>query len=203
MKLIAKYFQWMNLYSIPKNKKSPKIVNAVVEIPKGTSAKYEYHPDGYFVYDRSLTSAMVYPASYGFIPQTYAEDGDPLDILVYNATPIERGTVVECQVIGVLDMEDENSEGSMDKDYKILGVPTSHIREYNSLGDIDTLFLDIARNFFIHYKELNNKSVKVFDWHGDKQAFKIIENAISFNYEKISKKLPDDQFEDLITHITK
>lgn len=159
----------MNLYSLSTHKKSPSVVNAVVEIPKGTSAKYEYHPDGYFFYDRSLSSSMVYPASYGFIPQTLGEDGDALDILVYNATPIERGTVVECKVIGVLDMEDEG-----EKDYKILGVPTSHVRRYNTLSNVDDLFLDITKNFFLHYKDLNNKKVSVYDWHEKDKAHKII-----------------------------
>ena len=66
---------------------------------------------------------MNYPCSYGYIPGTIGDDGDALDILVYNAVPIERGTLVECKVIGVLDMEDDS-----EKDYKILGVPTSHVR---------------------------------------------------------------------------
>ena len=100
---------------------------------------------------------MVYPSSYGFIPNTYADDGDPLDILVYNRIPIDRGTVVECSVIGVLDMEDEGSTVGLHKDYKILGVPTSHVRDYESLSDIDPMFLNIAKNFFLHYKDLNNK----------------------------------------------
>lgn len=162
----------MNLYSLDQNKKYPSIVNAVVEIPKGTSAKYEYHSDGYFFYDRSLSSSMVYPASYGFIPQTLGDDGDALDILVYNATPIERGTVVECKVIGVLDMDDEDK-----KDYKILGVPTSHVRRYNSLVNIDDLFLDITKNFFLHYKDLNNKKVMVHDWHEKDTAQTILKKG--------------------------
>jgi inorganic pyrophosphatase len=115
---------------------------------------------------------MVYPASYGFIPQTLGDDGDALDILVYNATPIERGTVVECKVIGVLDMDDEG-----DKDYKILGVPTSHVRRYNSLNNIDNLFLDITKNFFLHYKDLNKKTVNVYDWHEKNVAHEIIKKG--------------------------
>lgn len=162
----------MNLYSLSTHPNSPECVNAVVEIPKGTSAKYEYHPDGYFFYDRSLSSSMVYPASYGFIPQTLGDDGDALDILVYNATPIERGTVVECNVIGILDMDDEG-----DKDYKILGVPTSHVRDYQSLGDVDSLFLDITKNFFLHYKDLNEKKVTVHNWHEKNEAHSIIKEG--------------------------
>lgn len=178
----------MNLFHIPKHLKSPDIINAVIEIPRGTSAKYEYDERGFFKYDRSLTSAMVYPASYGFIPRTHAEDGDPLDVMVYNSMPIQRGTVVECQVIGVLDMEDEDHDGKMTKDYKILGVPTSHIRQYRTLSDIDPLFLDISKNFFLHYKDLNNQIVKVFDWHGQKKAKKIIKECSNpKNLPKLSK----------------
>jgi inorganic pyrophosphatase len=157
---------------------SPNIVEAVVEIPKGKSTKYEYDPLGFFRYDRSLTSAMVYPSNYGFIPSTYADDGDPLDILVYNRIPIDRGTVVECKVIGVLDMEDEGSKAGLHKDYKILGVPTSHVRDYKSLSDIDPMFLEISKNFFLHYKELNNKEVKVFDWHEKDTAYQIITESL-------------------------
>ena len=159
-----------SLYNIPAHKNSPHIVYAVIEIPKGTSAKYEYDPAlEAFVYDRSLLSAMSYPASYGFIPNTLAEDGDALDILIYNATPIERGTIVECKVLGVLDMVDEGQ-----KDYKIIGVPTSHVRKYETMQDLDPLFLKVCKNFFVHYKDLNNKHVDVFGWHGTNLAKQII-----------------------------
>jgi inorganic pyrophosphatase len=171
----------MNLYKLPLHKHNPKFINAVIEIPKGKSAKYEYDPKGFFKYDRSLTSAMVYPASYGFIPSTLTDDGDALDVLVYNRIPIDRGTVVECKVIGVLDMEDEGSGGQMHKDFKILGVPTSHVRDYNSLKDIDPMFLEISKNFFLHYKELNNKRVKVFDWYEKQKAFNIIKKSMKIN----------------------
>ena len=169
----------MNLYHLPQHKSAPKIINGIVEIPKGTSAKYEYDNNyDLFKLDRCLSSAMVYPCSYGFISSTLADDYDPLDLLVYNATPIQTGTMVECEVIGVLDMEDEMVDGELVKDYKILGVPTSHIRDYKSLGDIDSLFLDISKNFFSHYKDLNNKEVEVFDWHEADVAHKIIKDSL-------------------------
>lgn len=166
----------MNLYNIPIHPKSPQRVNAIVEIPKDTNVKYEYDSElSVFKYDRSLLSAMVYPASYGFIPQTLAEDGDALDVLIYNATPINTGTLVESRVIGVLDMEDEGF-----KDYKILVTPVSHIKEYRGLSDIDSNFLIICQNFFAHYKDLNNKKVKVLDWHEAEVAKEIVLS----NYKK-------------------
>ena len=162
----------MNLYEVPTHVSSPEIINAIIEIPRETSAKYEYDKDlEIFRLDRCLQSAMVYPGNYGFIPNTLAADGDPLDVIVFNRTPIQRGTLVECKVLGSLNMEDDGT-----KDYKILAVPTCHYREYNSLADIDDLFLDVTKNFFEHYKDLNSTSVKVGKWHGKARAQEIIRN---------------------------
>ena len=150
----------MNLYKIPVHKNSPEIINAIIEIPRGTSAKYEYDMElGVFRLDRCLQSAMMYPANYGFIPGTLADDGDPLDVLIFNRTPIDRGTLVECRTIGVLNMDDDGK-----KDYKILAVPVNHYRVYNTLHDIEDLFLDVTKNFFEHYKDLNDKVVEVGKW---------------------------------------
>lgn len=189
----------MNLYKINQHKNFPKIIETVVEIPKGSSTKYEYDEQGFFRYDRSLVSAMVYPSSYGFIPRTLADDGDALDVLVYNRIPIERGTVVECSVVGILDMEDEDSNGEMNKDYKILAVPTSHVRDYKSLSDIDPHFLQIAKNFFSHYKDLNNQKVEVFDWHEKDLAYEIINQSYKFDLNELSENYPDDLFEDILS----
>ena len=163
-----------NLYNLPIHKLSPSIINCIIEIPKDTNVKYEYDSElGVFKYDRSLISAMVYPASYGFIPSTKSDDGDALDVLIYNSRPINTGTLVEAKVIGVLDMTDDG-----DKDYKILATPVSHVREYNDLSDIDPQFLKICQNFFSHYKDLNNKEVEVFDWHEADVAHKIIKDSL-------------------------
>ena len=162
-----------NLELIEVNESSPKIVNAIVEIPKGTSAKYEYNPKlDTFQLDRCLPSSMMYPCSYGFVPSTLAEDNDPLDMLIYNDTPIDRGTLVECTVIGVLDMKDSGGQ-----DWKILGTPTSHVRKYRSIKDIDPMFIKVASYFFRHYKDLNNKYVEVGDWYGKTKAYNIIKEC--------------------------
>ena len=162
-----------NLELIEVNESSPKVVNAIVEIPKGTSAKYEYNPKlDTFQLDRCLPSSMMYPCSYGFVPSTLAEDNDPLDMLIYNDTPIDRGTLVECTVIGVLDMKDTGGQ-----DWKILGTPTSHVRKYRSIKDIDPMFIKVASYFFRHYKDLNNKYVEVGDWYGKTKAYSIIKEC--------------------------
>ena len=123
----------LNLFNIPTHAKSPRIVNAVIEIEKGSSVKYEYDENlCAFRYDRSLDSAMVYPANYGSIPGTLCDDGDPLDILVITQRPIDKGTVVESKVLGVLDMDDDG-----EKDYKVLAVPISTIRRFRNLNDVE------------------------------------------------------------------
>ena len=178
-----------NLELIATNSSSPRVVNAVVEIPKGTSAKYEYNPElDMFQLDRCLPSSMIYPCTYGFVPSTFAEDNDPLDILIYNDVPIQRGTLVECNVIGALDMTDSGG-----RDWKILGTPTSHVKKYRSLKDIDPMFLKIASYFFKHYKDLNNSYVKVGDWHGKQKTYNVIEACVKrFKYQPDEPVAPVD-----------
>ena len=166
----------MNLYHLPIHEKSPRIVNAVIEIEEGSKNKYEYDGNlGVFMYDRCLNSAMVYPASYGFVPNTLCDDGDPLDIMVISPEPIKRATVLEAKVLGVLDMEDEGA-----KDYKIISVPNFYTRKYTGLKDIEDSFLEISKNFFAHYKDLSMSGdrVKVFEWHDKDVAYDIIKQSI-------------------------
>lgn len=167
-----------SFYNYPIHKDSPSIVNAVIEIERGSKNKYEYDVEtGAFLFDRGLISAMVYPASYGFIPQTLCEDGDPIDIMVISPEPILRATVVHSKVIGCLDMEDEGQ-----KDYKIISVPSFYGREFSSLSDIEGSFLDISKNFFTHYKDLspNAGDVKVSDWIDCEGAKRIIKDRIVY-----------------------
>ena len=100
-----------------------------------------------------------------------ADDGDALDILIYNACPIQRGTLVECEVVGVMDMIDDG-----DLDYKILGVPVSHIKKINNIDQIDPAFLKVTQNFFSHYKELTGQKVQVGEWHDKEVAKEIIKS---------------------------
>lgn len=175
----------MNLYYLPTHTKSPRVVNAVIEIEEGSKNKYEYNGDlGVFMYDRCLTSAMVYPASYGFIPNTLCDDGDPLDIMVLSPEPIKRATVVESKVLGVLDMEDEGA-----KDYKVIAVPNFYSRKYSGIKDLEDSFLQISKNFFAHYKDLSSSGpkVKVLNWHDKSLAFDIINQSIK-NLEEARKE---------------
>lgn len=158
---------------------NPDKLNAVIEIPYGSNIKYEIDKDsGAVVVDRVLYSAMFYPANYGFIPSTLADDGDPADVLVLNEYPLQAGSVIPCRLIGVLVMEDESG-----MDEKLLAVPVSKIDpRYDGIKSIDDLpkaTLDKIKNFFETYKMLEpNKWVKVKGFEDAKKAQDILDKAI-------------------------
>ena len=158
---------------------NPDKLNAVIEIPYGSNIKYEIDKDsGAVVVDRVLYSAMFYPANYGFVPSTLADDGDPADILVLNEYPLQAGSVIPCRLIGVLVMEDESG-----MDEKLLAVPVSKIDpRYDSIKSIDDLpkaTLDKIKNFFETYKMLEpNKWVKVKGFEDANRAEAILDAAI-------------------------
>lgn len=161
----------------------PDKINAIIEIPYGSSVKYELDKESGAVFvDRVMASAMYYPANYGFIANTLADDGDPVDILVLNEYPIQAGAVIPCRLIGVLIMEDESG-----MDEKLLAVPTSKVdarfESVKSLDDVPKATLAKIKNFFETYKILEpNKWVKVQDFKDSKAAVEILEKAIK-NYQ--------------------
>ncbi|HEC1790949.1 TPA: inorganic diphosphatase [Campylobacter lari] len=161
----------------------PNKLNAVIEIPYGSNIKYELDKEsGAIMVDRVMYSAMFYPANYGFIPNTLADDGDPIDVLVLNEYPIQAGSVIPCRLIGVLLMEDESG-----MDEKLLAVPVSKIDprydNIKSLDDLPKASLDKIKNFFETYKMLEpNKWVKVKEFAGIEKASEILENSIK-NYK--------------------
>ena len=154
-----------------------KVIEAIIEIPMGTKNKYEIDKKRNRIkLDRVLYSQMTYPAEYGYIEHTLAEDNDPLDILVIASTKTFPGCIVDARVIGYLDMMDND-----EKDHKIIGVMDadprfSHIHE---IGDIQEHLLREIKHFFKTYKDLQqNKKVEVFDFHGKKEAVELIEDCI-------------------------
>lgn len=170
-----------NLHDLHIGDNFPKQVNCIVEIPKGKNTKYEYDEKlQIFKLERCLISSLTYPVNYGFVPQTIAQDGDPLDVLVYNHDALDTGTVAECRVIGVLDFLDK---GEIDN--KILAVPNhSPVEKYSKLSDFDESFLKIIKHFFRIYKEDINGDVKVGDWHNGKKALSIVKES----HERYLKK---------------
>ncbi len=140
----------------------PNVLYAVIEIPKGSRNKYEYNKQaGVFALDRVLYSPFVYPADYGFVPQTHYDDGDPLDILVMMNQPTFVGCVVPCRPLGMLHMVD-SGEG----DSKILAVPADdpYFKHYASLSDVSPHYLKEIEHFFQAYKHLQGKVCETQGW---------------------------------------
>ena len=158
---------------------NPDKINAVIEIPYGSNIKYEIDKaSGALCVDRVLYGAMFYPANYGFVPNTLADDGDPADVLVLNEYPLAAGSVIPCRLIGVLMMEDESG-----MDEKLLAVPVSKIdpryEDIKGVSDLPKATLDKIKNFFETYKLLEpNKWVKVKDFASAAEAEKILDKAI-------------------------
>lgn len=153
-------------------------VKVFVEIPEGSTVKYERDEEtGQLKVDRLLFTPMAFPMSYGLIEGTKGKDGDPLDAVVFLSKPIVPGVVVKCQVIGLLEMEDE--EGI---DHKVICVPVAKVDPvcgtWTSLNDIPTAKKDAVRHFFEHYKDLEpNKWVKLQDWQPKEIAEKLIDQS--------------------------
>jgi inorganic pyrophosphatase len=154
----------------------PQEFMAVIEIPLGSSVKYELDKTtGLLRVDRILYSAVYYPANYGFIPQTLAEDDDPLDVLVLCQEPVDPLTLVRSRVIGLMTMVDSGK-----KDHKVLAVAIDD-PEFNSFreaGELPIHRLTMLRRFFQDYKQLEGKSVEVDDFQPAAFAMPIIEDAL-------------------------
>ena len=167
--------------------KSPEIVNGLIEIPQGSRAKYEIDkPSGLLKLDRVIYSSFYYPTNYGFIPQTYGDDKDPLDILVISSISIQPLCLVEAKVIGVMQMIDQG-----DADDKIIAVANNDpsINYINNIEELPKHFFSELRHFFEEYKTLENKSVEVEEFKDKATALKIIEDAIIAYKEKFKSGL--------------
>lgn len=166
----------MDLSKISPGENPPKDVNVVIEVPLGGDAiKYEIDkPSGAMFVDRFLYTDMRYPCNYGFVPQTLADDGDPVDIMVVGNRPLFPGAVVGARPVGVLLMEDEAG-----LDEKILAVPSPRLTRYyakiESYQDLPEILIDRIRHFFEHYKDLEpDKWVKVVGWRDRDEAERLI-----------------------------
>jgi inorganic pyrophosphatase len=150
-------------------------LKCLVEIPKGSRNKYEYdHDDDVIKLDRFLFSSMVYPTDYGFIPDTLALDGDPLDAMVCVSEPTFPGCMIHVKPIALFRMEDDKGI-----DDKVLCVPL-HDPAWNTLEELDDLsdqLRDEIAHFFSVYKDLEQKKVKVDGWYSREDALKEIEAA--------------------------
>lgn len=155
---------------------SPDKVIGVIEIPKNCRAKYELDKDsGMLILDRVLYSSINYPANYGFIPQTYCDDGDPLDILVISQIDIVPMCLVESKVIGVMRMLDG---GEMDDKIIAVAANDMSVNYMNDISELPPHLTKELRSFFEDYKKLEKKSVVVEEFQGRKTAIEVIKQSI-------------------------
>lgn len=172
----------MNIWhDISAEKITPEDFYAVIEITKGSKNKYELDKEtGLMVLDRILYTSTHYPANYGFIPRTYAEDGDPMDVLVLCSEQINQLTLVRCYPIGVIPMTDN---GAMD--YKIIAIPFNDptYNSYKSIDELPTHIYEEMKHFFSVYKTLEGKKTLVDECLGKDDAIRIVKDSIE-NYKK-------------------
>ncbi len=172
---------------VPAGDDPPESINAVVEIPSGSSVKYEVDKEtGVVFVDRFLSTATHYPFNYGFIPQTREEDGDPLDVLVLTQLSVYPNSVIRSRPVGLLLTEDEHGQ-----DAKIIAAPAKTIDPYyqdiEDLEQIPRFMRNQIEHFFKHYKELEpTKFVKIVRWESKESAKKRIREAMSL-FQKSQK----------------
>ena len=158
---------------------TPEEFIAVVEISKGSKKKYELDKEtGLIILDRILHTSTHYPANYGFIPRTYGDDRDPLDVLVLCSEPLEPLTLVRCYPIGMISMMDSGRN-----DEKIIAIPyyDPTYKQYSSIEQLPQHIFDEMSHFFSVYKALEGKETAVNEVSGPAEAVRIIEQAIE-NY---------------------
>ena len=169
----------MDVSKLPTGKAPPHDINVVIEIPQGSSVKYEVDKEsGAMVVDRFLFTPMAYPAAYGFIPGTLADDGDPADALVLMPGHVVPGAVIRARPIGMLQMEDESGG-----DEKIICVPHDKIHtqftKVQAIEDLPEITRQVIQHFFERYKDLEpGKWVKVTGWADRAAAEQVIQKSI-------------------------
>jgi inorganic pyrophosphatase len=155
---------------------APEVVTAIIEIPEGSKGKFELDKDcGMLKLDRVLFSSVHYPAHYGFIPQTYCDDKDPLDILVLTSVALPHMCLIDAKVIGVMHMVDQG-----EADDKIIAVANNDM-SWNHINDISELpphTLLQMRRFFEDYKALEHKEVVVNEFMGREVAIRVVKESI-------------------------
>ncbi len=155
---------------------------AVIEISKGSKKKHELDKEtGLIILDRILHTSTHYPANYGFIPRTYADDLDPLDVLVLCSEPLEPLTLVRCYPIGMMNMIDNNM-----RDEKIIAIPFTDpgYNMHKSIADLPVHTFAEMKHFFSVYKELENMETAVNKFEGAERAAEVIEKSID-SYKKL------------------
>lgn len=165
--------------------KLPDIVNGIIEIPKGTRAKYELDKDsGLLKLDRVLYTSVYYPANYGFIPQTYCDDNDPLDILILSQIDIVPLCIVPAKVIGVMRMLDN---GEADDKIIAVAIGDPSVSHINDISELPQHFISEMRNFFEDYKKLEHKTVVVEEFFDRNTAIEILQDSFKLYEQRFIK----------------
>jgi len=168
-------------HGVPSGDNAPAIVNAVIEIPQGSRAKYEIDKaSGLLRLDRVIYSSFYYPCNYGFIPQSYGGDHDPLDILVITSQPVQALCMMDAKVVGVMQMIDQG-----EADDKIIAVAANDpsVNHFNDIEELPKHFFNELRHFFEEYKKLEDKTVRVDEFGNRESAYRIIQEALDFYKE--------------------
>lgn len=169
---------------VPAGTHIPDVVNAIIEIPKGRRSKFEVDKvTGLMKLDRYLFSSSHYPGDYGFIPQTLAEDGDALDVLVMVNEPTFTGCLIEARAIGLFRMKDRGVN-----DFKILGVPNTDplFAEFRDLRDVPPHFLREVEHFFAVYKQLEGATTEPMGWAPAADAILEVQLAVARHKSKLT-----------------
>lgn len=176
----------MNLWhDVSTGEKTPDELNVIIEINKGSKNKYEIDKEtGLIALDRVAHTAQDFPFDYGFAPQTYWHDNDPLDIILLTTHPLLPGILVNVRPVAIMRMIDDG-----DRDDKIIAVPVEDPRWTNvkDLEDINPHTIKEIEHFYSHYKKLQNKEVEVTGFDNANEAKKAVEEGISLYNEKFGK----------------
>ncbi|MCE9583462.1 MAG: inorganic diphosphatase [Planctomycetes bacterium] len=175
-------------HDVPIGEDAPETFIAVVEIPKGDKVKYELHKETGLLYvDRVLHSSVVYPANYGFIPQTLGDDNDPLDVLVLMQEPVAPLSLLRVRPIGMMTMIDQ---GHNDEKIICIHMDDPEYSSYTHIGELRGHRLLELRRFFEDYKKLEHKMVDVREFSGPLQAMETIRQSMARYQAKYGKKKP-------------
>ena len=173
------------LHDIDPKRVTPKDFVCCIEIPKGSKNKYELDKStGMLILDRILYTSTHYPANYGFIPLTYADDNDPLDVLVLCQETIDPMTLVRCYPIGVIEMIDQDSN-----DEKIIAIAENDpsLNCYHDISELPKHQFEEISHFFTVYKQLEGKKTVVKNTYGREKAIEIVKNCIDGYQKKFGK----------------
>ena len=171
-------------HDVPIGEDAPNEFSVVIEVSKGSKVKYEIDKDtGMLEVDRILYSSVVYPENYGFIPQTLADDDDPLDVIVLMQEPVLPMSLLEVRPIGILPMVDE---GENDENILCVHLDDAEYKTYNHVNEFPEHRLNEIKQFFKEYKNLEDKEVEVGDISGPEEAIEYVQRAINLYKEKIS-----------------